>query len=74
MKMPGLLSASVALATAKGRFEYDVEVTGPRDIIEHINVSPQQDAEGFKTLDKFSSLLVNLFLWFSEQCRYMYMF
>ncbi len=56
MKMPGLLSASVALATAKGRFEYDVEVTGPRDIIEHINVSPQEDVKDFKTLDKFNSV------------------
>ncbi|XP_074651916.1 copper-transporting ATPase 1-like [Tubulanus polymorphus] len=36
MKKPGIISASVALATSKGRFVYDSELTGPRDIIEII--------------------------------------
>ena len=39
MKQPGIISATVALATSKGKFVYDTEVTGPRDIIEDINVS-----------------------------------
>ena len=38
MKKPGLLMASVALATSKGHFEFDPEVTGPRDIISAIKV------------------------------------
>ena len=32
-KLDGVVSAKVALATCKGRFTYDVEKTGPRDII-----------------------------------------
>lgn len=36
-KMPGILSAKVALTTQKGKFKYDPEVTGPRHIIETIN-------------------------------------
>ena len=36
MKNPGILQASVALATSTGRFLYDTELTGPRDIIEAI--------------------------------------
>ncbi|XP_021371142.1 copper-transporting ATPase 1-like isoform X2 [Mizuhopecten yessoensis] len=36
MKKPGLITASVALATCKGRFEYDPEVTGARQIIDII--------------------------------------
>ena len=32
-KLDGVVSAQVALATCKGRFTYDVEKTGPRDII-----------------------------------------
>ena len=39
IKQPGIISATVALATSKGKFVYDTEVTGPRDIIEDINVS-----------------------------------
>ena len=39
MKQPGIISATVALATSKGKFVYDTEVTGPRNIIEDINVS-----------------------------------
>ena len=35
-KRPGILEASVSLATSSGRFVYDTETTGPRDIIEAI--------------------------------------
>lgn len=35
-KRKGILKASVALATSSGRFVYDTETTGPRDIIESI--------------------------------------
>ena len=38
-KEPGVISAVVALATSKGRFVYDTEATGPRNIIEKINAS-----------------------------------
>ncbi|XP_012223719.2 copper-transporting ATPase 1 isoform X2 [Linepithema humile] len=36
-KLPGIRSAVVALATQRGKFKYDVEKTGVRDIIEAIN-------------------------------------
>ncbi|XP_072040738.1 copper-transporting ATPase 1-like [Amphiura filiformis] len=36
MKKPGMIMASVALATSKGHFEFDPAVTGPRDIISAI--------------------------------------
>jgi Cu+-exporting ATPase len=36
-KTRGVFSVSVALATSKGIVAYDSELTGPRDIIEHIN-------------------------------------
>lgn len=36
IKRKGILKASVALATSSGRFVYDTETTGPRDIIESI--------------------------------------
>ena len=35
-KKRGILEASVALATNSGRFVYDTEATGPRDIIENL--------------------------------------
>ena len=35
---PGILECSVALATGKGRFVYDDEKTGVRDIIADIEV------------------------------------
>ncbi|KFM65871.1 hypothetical protein X975_22176, partial [Stegodyphus mimosarum] len=35
-KMTGVISASVALATQQGRFKFDSEVTGPRNIIDAI--------------------------------------
>ncbi|RLU19737.1 hypothetical protein DMN91_008294 [Ooceraea biroi] len=36
-KLPGIRSAVVALATQRGKFTYDVENTGVRDIVESIN-------------------------------------
>lgn len=38
MKKPGVLSASVALSTCKGKFTYNPEVIGPRAIIDAIKV------------------------------------
>lgn len=38
MKEKGVLSAKVALATNKGKFEYNPEYIGPRTIIEIIQV------------------------------------
>ena len=38
IKEKGVLTASVALATNKGRFTFDSELTGPRDITEKIKV------------------------------------
>jgi len=35
-KLKGIRSASVALTTQRGKFCYDAELTGPRDIIEAI--------------------------------------
>ena len=37
-KQKGILTAQVALATEKGKFTYDPERTGPRTIIESIEV------------------------------------
>ncbi len=36
-KTRGVLNVSVALATSKGVVAYDPELTGPRDIIDHVN-------------------------------------
>lgn len=36
---PGILYASVVLATSKARVRYDPEVIGPRDIIKIVQVS-----------------------------------
>ncbi|KAG5346117.1 ATP7A ATPase, partial [Acromyrmex charruanus] len=36
-RLPGIRSAMVALATQRGKFKYDVEKTGIRDIVECIN-------------------------------------
>ncbi|XP_071951296.1 copper-transporting ATPase 1-like isoform X2 [Antedon mediterranea] len=35
-KKRGILSASVTLATCRGRFEYDPELVGPRDVMEYV--------------------------------------
>lgn len=35
-KLPGVKSALVALTTQRGKFRFDVEVTGPRDIANFI--------------------------------------
>ena len=37
LKQPGLIAASVALTTNTGRFEFDPDQLGNRDIIESIN-------------------------------------
>ena len=39
LKKPGMEEVSIALTTTKGRFKFDPEVTGVRDIIQDINVS-----------------------------------
>lgn len=39
LKKKGVISAEVSLSLASGRFKYNQEVTGPRDILEEINVS-----------------------------------
>ena len=36
VKHAGIIEVSVALSTCRGRFVYDPEVTGPRDIIHQI--------------------------------------
>ncbi len=36
-KLPGIKTASVSLTTQKGRFVFDPEVTGPRNIVDAIN-------------------------------------
>lgn len=36
-KMKGVTDASVALTTQCGKFKYDLELTGPRDIVDGIN-------------------------------------
>lgn len=36
-KLPGIHSAAVALATQRGKFKYDAEVIGVRDIVDSIN-------------------------------------
>lgn len=38
-KVPGVMSNDVDLSTGRGRFQYDSNSIGPRDIIKHLNVS-----------------------------------
>ncbi|XP_071633250.1 copper-transporting ATPase 1 isoform X1 [Temnothorax longispinosus] len=51
-KLPGVRSAMVALATQRGKFKYDVEMTGVRDIIECINNLGIYTASLFSNRDK----------------------
>ena len=37
-KLPGITSISVALLTNRGRIQYDPNIIGPRDILQHITV------------------------------------
>jgi P-type Cu+ transporter len=37
LNIPGVTHAAVALTTQKGRFKFDPEVTGPRDIADAIS-------------------------------------
>ena len=39
LQKEGILAASVALATSRGKFTYDCEITGTRNIIEAVEVS-----------------------------------
>lgn len=39
LKKDGIIAASVALATSRGKVTYDNEITGTRDILEAIEVS-----------------------------------
>lgn len=36
-RLHGIRSAAVALATQRGKFKYDVEIIGVRDIVDSIN-------------------------------------
>lgn len=36
LKQKGVLTASVALATCHGKFTFDTDLTGPRDIVDKI--------------------------------------
>jgi len=38
LKKDGILTASIALPTSRGKFTYDCEITGTRDILEAIEV------------------------------------
>lgn len=38
MKLKGMISASVSLSLSSGRFKYNAEVTGPRDILDELAV------------------------------------
>lgn len=50
-KLPGIYSANVALSTQRGKFKFDPETTGVRDIIECIN-KIGFDASPFNNKDK----------------------
>ncbi|KAK3099390.1 hypothetical protein FSP39_003672 [Pinctada imbricata] len=54
LKKRGMLTASVALSTCKGKFTYDPEMTGPRDIIDSIK-SLGFEASLYADQDKNSS-------------------
>jgi Cu+-exporting ATPase len=57
-KLQGIYSASVALTTQRGKFSYDTELTGPRDILEaierlgfHASILNNKDKESRGYLD-----------------------
>ncbi|GLV37053.1 ATP7 [Carabus blaptoides fortunei] len=51
LKVPGVITAVVALTTLRGKFRYDTELTGPRDICEAIERLGFQ-AQPFNNRDK----------------------
>ena len=62
-KIDGVLEARVALSTQKGRFCYDVDRIGPRQIIDHINV--RFVGSGRKGICLFDQRLLFLRIWAS---------
>jgi P-type Cu+ transporter len=63
-KIDGVLEARVALTTQKGRFCYDVDRIGPRQIIDHINV--RFVGSGRKGICLFDQRLLFLRIWASK--------
>lgn len=60
MKLKGMKSAVVALATERGKFQFDPSITGPRDIIDCINVSVTEFIHPFHFV--FSLSVVSYFM------------
>lgn len=61
MKMKGMKSAVVALATERGKFQFDPSITGPRDIIDCINVSVTEFIHPFHWLFCFLLFLISFY-------------
>jgi len=38
MKLRGMISASISLSLNSGRFKFNPQITGPRDLIDAVNV------------------------------------